>query len=96
VRPQTLFSDTSCLAIRPAHRRPPPKADNTSVKAVTLQCPGDNYKWTHADGSWDGIVAVRVQSTAGFTLTEFGVNSGRCTQWVTVDMGEVKQVGMVR
>jgi hypothetical protein len=73
-----------------------PKADNTSVKAVTLQCPADNYNWAHADGSWDGIVAVRVQSTAGFTLTEFGVNSGRCTQWATVDMGEVKQVGMVR
>ena len=75
---------------------PPPQADNTTVTAVTANCPTDNYQWVHADGSWDGVVAVRVQSTAGFTLTEFGVNTGRCTHWAAVDMGEVKQVGMVR
>jgi len=41
-------------------------------------------------------VAVRVQSTAGFTLTEVAVQSGRCLQWATLDMEEVQMVGLLR
>lgn len=71
-------------------------SDGTAVKAATLNAPTDNYKWAHGDGSWNDIVSVRVQSTAGFTLTEFGVQTGNCYQWATVDMGAVNQVGMIR
>lgn len=47
-------------------------------------------------GQWDGVVAARVESTAGFTLTELAVESGPCTQWASVDMQQARQVGMIR
>ena len=78
----------------PGRRRP--QADNSTVRAARLTPPADNYLFVNGDGAWEGIVAVRVESTAGFVLTEFAVNTGICTQWAAVDMGEVKQVGMVR
>jgi serine/threonine-protein kinase ATR len=63
---------------------------------ATLNPATDNYNWVHGDGSWDGIVAVQAQSAAAFTLTELGVQSGPCLEWATVDMGAVKDVGVVR
>ncbi|KAL4458642.1 hypothetical protein ABPG75_013507 [Micractinium tetrahymenae] len=71
------------------------KGDGTSVKAMTTTT-ADNYNWINADGEWAGITAVRVQSRAGFTLTELAVQTAPCTQWAVTDLGSVKQVGMLR
>ena len=56
----------------------------------------ENTTLNPLQGSWANVVAVRVQSAGGFTLTEFAVQDGPCTQSATVDMGTVQQVGMLR
>lgn len=42
------------------------------------------------------MVGVRLESAAPFSLTEVGVNTGRCVEQATVDMGEIKPVGVLR
>ena len=72
------------------------RADGSNVTALVDPTPAQNYNFVEQDGSWPGVVAVRVQSTAGFTLTEVAVQAGPCTQWATTDLGAVQQVSMLR
>ena len=75
---------------------PPLQADGANATALTVALPAENYNWMHASGVWEGVTAVMVQSTAGFTLTEVAVQSGECRHWAQVDMGAVRDVGLLR
>lgn len=57
----------------------------TCTRALAAAC-------THPQG----VVGVRLESAAPFSLTEVGVNTGRCVEQATVDMGELKPVGVLR
>lgn len=42
------------------------------------------------------VVGVRLESNVSFTLTEVAVQSGPCVEWAVVDMGSIREVGVIR
>ncbi|KAG2496554.1 hypothetical protein HYH03_005377 [Edaphochlamys debaryana] len=72
-------------------------ADGSRTKVYSL-LPGspDQYAWTRALGPWQNVVAVSVEASGGFSLTELAVQIAPCVEWAQVDMGKAYDVGMLR
>ncbi|GLI60353.1 hypothetical protein VaNZ11_002475 [Volvox africanus] len=66
------------------------------VVVATLVPDINNYAWTGVPGPWEDVVEVRLESTVSFTLTEVAVMSAPCVEWAVVDMGQIREVGVLR
>ncbi|PNH07567.1 hypothetical protein TSOC_005986, partial [Tetrabaena socialis] len=55
-----------------------------------------NYQWLVATGNWSGAVALYVNSSFGFTVTELAAQGGPCIESAAVDLGADRDIGSVR
>ncbi|KAG2432171.1 hypothetical protein HXX76_009091 [Chlamydomonas incerta] len=71
-------------------------ANGTRVSVGVLTPGVNDYAWVHFTGSWLNVVGVLLTSPRFFMLTELAVSAGPCVEWAAVDMGSVRQVGVLR
>ncbi|KAG2424160.1 hypothetical protein HXX76_014693 [Chlamydomonas incerta] len=55
-----------------------------------------SYAWLAATGAWDGVAAVVVNGTAGFSVQEVAAAAGACEETAAVDLGVERAVGLIR
>ncbi|KXZ55117.1 hypothetical protein GPECTOR_3g27 [Gonium pectorale] len=65
------------------------------VMNLTKGAPYD-YNYIPAAGLWKDVVGVRLESASRFRLTEVAVQVTSCVEWAVVDMGAIKEVGVLR
>ena len=55
-----------------------------------------SYQLLAATGSWSGAVALLVNSSAAFSVSEVAAQQGPCFESATVDLGSVQDIGSIR
>ena len=77
IYPHTKRRNTHTTHAPPHNTRARAQSDGSTVKATSLDTATQNYQFVGSDGEWADVVAVRAQSTAGFTLTVRGREWGK-------------------
>lgn len=54
------------------------------------------YQYVTVTGSWQNVVALLVNASASFSISEVAAQVAPCAQWATVDLGTVQELGSVR